>query len=43
MNNWMTPEEMARKRYFRKKLIYVAVPVIGAVLGSIIGILSQML
>lgn len=39
----MTPEEMARKRYFRKKLIYVAVPVIGAVLGSIIGILSQML
>lgn len=39
----MTPEEMARKRYFRKKLIYVAIPVIGAVLGSIIGILSKML
>lgn len=39
----MTPEEMARKRNFRKKLIYVAIPVIGVVLGSIIGILSQVL
>jgi len=39
----MTPEEIARKKDFRKKMMYVAIPVLGAILGSIIGILSQMM
>jgi glycerol uptake facilitator-like aquaporin len=39
----MTPEEIARKRDFRKKMMYVAIPVIGAILGTIIGILSQIM
>jgi glycerol uptake facilitator-like aquaporin len=43
MSNWMTPEEIARKRDFRKKMMYVAIPVIGAILGTIIGILSQIM
>ncbi|WP_368985211.1 hypothetical protein NST54_10820 [Caldifermentibacillus hisashii] len=43
MTNWMTPEEIARKRDFRKKMMYVAIPFIGAILGTIIGILSQMM
>lgn len=43
MSNWLTPEEMARKKALRKKLMYVAIPVIGACIGALFTILANSL
>ncbi|WP_268258035.1 hypothetical protein [Bacillus andreraoultii] len=41
MSNWLTPEEIARKRDYRKKALYISIPIIGAILGALIGLISQ--
>jgi glycerol uptake facilitator-like aquaporin len=36
MRHWLTPEEMARKREIRKKIMYVSIPLIGALIGAVL-------
>lgn len=44
MSKWLTPEEISRKRDFRqKKIYYVLIPLIGVILGAVIGISSHFL
>lgn len=38
MRHWLTPEEMAKKREMRKKFMYLSIPLIGALIGTVLTI-----
>lgn len=43
MSRFLTPEEMVRKRERNKRLFYVSIPLIGALIGAVIALFSNMI
>ncbi|WP_281351941.1 hypothetical protein [Pallidibacillus pasinlerensis] len=43
MSRFLTPEEMVRKREINKRLFYVSIPLIGALIGAVIALFSNMI
>ncbi|MBT2687439.1 hypothetical protein J7I93_04500 [Bacillus sp. ISL-47] len=40
-HNWITPEEIARKKEIKRKLLYISFPIVAVLISALVTILAN--